>query len=73
MNISALSPGEEFMIKGFANAKDGVMKRLHAMGLREGRRGKILLKNGRALLIKLDNFRLIIDEDVASHIEVSNN
>jgi len=48
-----------------------MVRKLYAMGLKEGKRSKLLLKNGRVYLLRLNNSRLIIDKDLAKFIEVA--
>lgn len=63
--------GQEFTIKLIRDKDNPVVRKLYAMGLKEGKRSKLLLKNGRVYLIRLDNSRLVIDRDIAKFIEVA--
>ncbi len=71
MNIDAVSLGQEFTIKAIKDKGNPIVRKLYAMGLKEGKRSKLLLKNGRVYLIRLNNSRLIIDRDIAKFIEVA--
>lgn len=71
MGIESVELGQEFTIKALKDKDNPVVRKLYAMGLKEGKRSKLLLKNGRVYLLQLNNSRLIIDRDVASLIEVS--
>ena len=71
MNIDAVSLGQEFTIKAIKDKDNPIVRKLYAMGLKEGKRSKLLLKNGRVYLIRLNNSRLIIDRDIAKFIEVA--
>jgi ferrous iron transport protein A len=71
MNLETLKAGEEFTIKSLKDNSNPLVARLYAMGLKEGGRAKLLLKNGRVYLIRLDNSRLIIDRETARYIEVA--
>ncbi len=71
MNMEALRAGQEFTVKEFRDKENPVFKKLSAMGLKEGSKATLLLRNGRVFLLKLNNSRLIIDRDLAKQIEVS--
>ncbi len=71
MSLETLPLGQEFTVKAFKDYSNPVVKKLYAMGLKEGTRSKLLLKNGRVFLIRVNNSRLIIDKDLAKLIEVS--
>ncbi len=71
MDLRSVSLGEEFTVKALRDKDRPAVRKLTAMGLREGKRAKVLLKNGRVILIRLDNSRLIIDQDLAGYIEVA--
>ncbi len=71
MGLEALKTGEEFTIKSLRGDSNPMLSRLYAMGIKEGGRAKLLLKNGRVYLIRLDNSRLIIDRELAKYIEVA--
>jgi len=71
MRIETLEPGVEFTVKVIREKDNPVIRKLSAMGLKEGRKAKVLLKNGRVILLQLGASRLIIDKDLASFIEVA--
>ncbi len=71
MDIEAVLPGQEFTIKAIRGKDNPLVRKLHAMGLKEGKRSKLLLKNGRVYLLRLNNSRLIIDRELARLIEVA--
>ncbi len=71
MDMEALKTGEEFTIKALKDGKNPMLNKLYAMGVKEGGRARLLLKNGRVYLIRLNNSRLIIDKDLAKFIEVA--
>jgi len=71
MDMEAVRLGQEFTVKAIRDKENPIVRKLYAMGLKEGRRAKLLLKNGRVYLIRLNNSRLIIDRDLAKFIEVS--
>ncbi len=71
MNIDAVPLGQEFTIKEIKDKDNPIVRKLYAMGLKEGKRSKLLLKNGRVYLLRLNNSRLIIDRDLAKFIEVA--
>ncbi|NPB07644.1 MAG: hypothetical protein GXN96_01795 [Aquificae bacterium] len=61
--MESLRAGEEFVVTGFKEVNP-VVEKVKSMGLREGKRVKVLMKNGRVYLLKLDNTRLVVDENV---------
>jgi len=71
MSMEAVRLGEEFTVKSIREKENPAVRRLCAMGLKEGIRVKLLLKNGRVYLLRLNNSRLIIDRDLAKYIEVA--
>ena len=71
MGIDSVPLGQEFTIKSIREKDNPIVRKLYAMGLKEGKRTKLLLKNGRVYLLRLNNSRLIIDRDLAKFIEIS--
>ncbi len=71
MDMEAVRLGEEFTVKAIREKSNPVVRKLYAMGLKEGIRARLLLKNGRVYLLRLNNSRLIIDRELARHIEVA--
>ncbi len=71
MEVATLEPGKEFTVKGIKGKANPIVRKLSAMGLKEGTKAKVLLRNGRILLLQLGTSRLIIDRDLASFIEVA--
>jgi len=71
MNMEAVRLGQEFTVKAIREKENPSIRRLYAMGLKEGMKARLLLKNGRVYLLRLNNSRLIIDRDLAKHIEVA--
>ncbi len=71
MNMEMLKTGEEFTIRALKEKENPMINKLYAMGVKEGGKAKLLLKNGRVYLIKLGNSRVIIDRDLAKFIEVA--
>ncbi len=70
MGIESIELGKEFTIRSIKGKDTPIIRKLYAMGLKEGKRSKLLLKNGRVYLLQLNNSRLIIDRDLARLIEV---
>lgn len=68
-NLKELKVGEAARIVGFLE-HDDALKKIEAMGLREGKRITVLKKLGRGILIKTSNSRIVITSDVAKKIEV---
>ncbi|HHJ63459.1 MAG TPA: ferrous iron transport protein A [Aquifex aeolicus] len=71
MSMDTVRLGEEFTVKSIREKENPAIRRLYAMGLKEGMKVKLLLRNGRVYLLRLNNSRLIIDRDLAKHIEVA--
>ncbi len=71
MDLRSVDLGKEFTVKSLKEKDIPAVRKLTAMGLREGKRAKVLLKNGRVILIRLDNSRLIIDNNLAGYVEVA--
>ena len=71
MNIESVQLGQEFMVKSIKDRENPAVRKLFAMGLKEGKKGTLLLKNGRVYLLRFNNSRLIIDRDLARFIEVA--
>ncbi len=71
MDLRSVELGQEFTVKSLKAKDVPALRKLTAMGLREGKRARVLLKNGRVILLRLDNSRLIIDKDLAGYIEVA--
>ncbi len=71
MDLRSVELGKEFTVKSLKGKDSPAVKKLTAMGLREGKRAKLLLRNGRVLLLRVDNSRLIIDNNLASYVEVA--
>ncbi|WP_457600551.1 FeoA family protein [Hydrogenivirga sp.] len=71
MNMESLQLGQEFTVKEIKDRENPIIRKLYAMGLKEGKRARLLLKNGRVYLLRLNNSRLIIDRDLAKFIEVA--
>ncbi|HIP43385.1 MAG TPA: ferrous iron transport protein A [Aquifex aeolicus] len=61
--------GTEFVVLGFENEDRPVVAKLRSMGLRKGKRVKVLMRNGRVYLLKLDNTRLVIDKELLSKVK----
>jgi len=62
--------GKEFTIAGFVGEEDALLKKVKSMGLREGKRIKVLKKNGRVYLLKLDNTRIALDEELMKRFKL---
>ncbi|MDQ7039152.1 MAG: FeoA family protein [Aquificota bacterium] len=71
MDLRSVDLGQEFTVKSLKARDLPLVRKLTAMGLREGKKARVLLKNGRVILLRLDNSRLIIDRDLAGYIEVA--
>lgn len=71
MDMETVQLGQEFTIKSIKDRENPIVRKLYAMGLKEGKRARLLLKNGRVYLLRLNNSRLIIDRDLARFIEVA--
>ncbi|RUM31175.1 MAG: ferrous iron transport protein A [Aquifex sp.] len=61
--------GTEFVVLGFENEDSPVVAKLKSMGLRKGKRVRVLMRNGRVYLLKLDNTRLVIDKELLSKVK----
>jgi len=59
-----LKEGKEFLILGYEGEDNPVIQKLKSMGLKEGKRVKVLMKNGRVYLLKVDNTRIVIDKNL---------
>jgi len=66
--METLRAGEEFVVTGF-KTDNPIVDKIKSMGLREGKRVKVLMKNGRVYLLKLDNTRLVVDEKVIDFLK----
>ncbi len=71
MDMETVRLGQEFTIKSIKEKENPVIRKLYAMGLKEGKKQKLILKNGRVYLLRLNNSRLIIDRDLAKYIEIT--
>ncbi len=71
MRIDSLELGKSFKVKSIKDKEKPILRKLSAMGLREGASGQVLLKNGRVILLRLNGSRLIIDKEIAGFIEVA--
>ena len=71
MDLRSVELGKEVTVKTLREKDRPAVRKLTAMGLREGKRAKVLLKNGRVILIRVDNARLIIDRELAGLVEVA--
>lgn len=67
--LKELKVGESARIVSFIKQSETVQK-IEAMGLRPGKRIRILQKLGRGILVKTSNSRIVITSDVAKNIEV---
>ncbi|GAB6065372.1 hypothetical protein JCM9492_04640 [Aquifex pyrophilus] len=68
-SLKELKEGTEFVVLGFDNEEDPIVSKLKSMGLRKGKRVKVLMKNGRVYLLKLDNSRIVLDRNLLSRIK----
>lgn len=71
MDITGVGLGQEFTIKAIHDKGNPVVRKLYAMGLKEGSKARLLLKNGRVYLLRVNNSRVIIDSDIARSLEVA--
>lgn len=69
MNLEEVRPGQEVVVLK-VNGKDDVLEKVRAMGVREGRKLSLLQKVGRNLLLKVNNSRIVISNELARGIEV---
>jgi ferrous iron transport protein A len=67
--LKELKVGETAQIVGFTKQSETVQK-VEAMGLRPGKKIRIMQKLGRGILVKTSNSRIVITSDVAKNIEV---
>lgn len=67
--LKDLSVGESARIVDYFKENDAIRK-IQAMGLRRGRRVRIIQKLGRGIVVKTSNSRIVITSDVAKNIEV---
>jgi ferrous iron transport protein A len=67
--LKELKVGDTAQIVGFLKQNETVQK-IEAMGLRTGKKIRIMQKLGRGILVKTNNSRIVITSDVAKNIEV---
>ncbi|MGC8595466.1 MAG: FeoA family protein [Candidatus Kryptoniota bacterium] len=67
--LNDLRVGEVAQITGFSNHGEIYLK-IEAMGLRPGRKIKVLQRLGRGILVSTSTSRIVITSDVARSIEV---
>ena len=65
-----LKAGESFELVGFHNGNMPFLSKIKSMGLREGKKFKVVMENGRVYLIKFDNTRIVLDKSIAKHLKV---
>ncbi len=65
-----LRTGESFEITGFESTNLPLLSKIKSMGLREGKRFKVIMENGRVYLIKFDNTRIVLDKSLAKYLKV---
>ncbi len=65
-----LRAGENFELLEFQDGNVPFLSKIKSMGLREGKRFKVVMENGRVYLIKLDNTRIVLDKSLARHLKV---
>jgi len=65
-----LKAGDSFELLEFQEGSAPLLSKLKSMGLREGKKFKVLMENGRVYLIKLDNSRIVLDKSLAKHLKV---
>ncbi len=68
--IGNVKTGMEVEIIDIENSSEPLIKRLEAMGLKKGKRVKLLMKSGRNIVIKINSLRLVIDTKIAKCIKV---
>lgn len=68
-NLVELEVGNEGQITEFMD-NDEIIKKIEAMGLREGKRITVMRKLGRVILIKTGNSRIVITSDIAAKIKI---
>lgn len=67
--LNDLEVGEIAQITGFSNHNE-IFSKIEAMGLRPGRKIKVLQRLGRGILVSTNTSRIVITSDVARGIEV---
>ncbi len=65
-----LKAGESFEITGFQSINTSFLSKIKSMGLREGKKFKVVMENGRVYLIKFDNTRIVLDKSLTKHLKV---
>ena len=65
-----LRAGESFELLGFQDGNAPFLSKIKSMGLREGKKFKVVMENGRVYLIKFDNTRIVLDKSLAKHLKV---
>lgn len=65
-----LKAGESFELLEFQEESLPLLSKLKSMGLREGKKFKVIMENGRVYLIKLDNSRIVLDKSLVKHLKV---
>ena len=68
--IGNVKTGMEVEIIDIENSSEPLIKRLEAMGLKKGKKVKLLMKSGRNIVIKINSLRLVIDTKIAKCIKV---
>lgn len=67
--LNDLKVGDAGYIVDFFNESEAI-KKMEAMGLRRGRNVSVLQKQGRGIILKVNNSRIVITSDVAGDIEI---
>ncbi len=62
--------GSEVEIVEITNNNSPLVKRLEAMGIKKGKKVKLLMKSGRNLVIKINSLRVVLDKKLAEYIKV---
>ncbi|WP_461829012.1 FeoA family protein [Aquifex sp.] len=65
-----LRQGESFELLGFQDGNTPLLSKIKSMGLREGKKFRVVMENGRVYLIKFDNTRIVLDKSLAKYLKV---
>jgi len=68
--IGNVATGTEVEIVDINHNSSPLIKRLEAMGIKKGKKVKLLMKSGRNLVIKINSVRVVLDKKLAEYIKV---
>ncbi len=68
--IENVKAGMEVEIVDIERDNNPLVKRLEAMGLKKGKKVKLMMKSGRNIVLKINSLRLVVDTKLAKYIKV---